>query len=170
MHHLRALGYFAAHLDFRLVEWLHRERESAGRVDNFINALKNLHADFSWPYPVVSQPLSSLLQRKMSSSVSGGMMFALMMQIKPIVVVLIMWFFNPVSNLSNDKNPTFSATANNDINSAVGDSGYMSCQDYVPLRPQDIQMQPHVCGKTQSLLIVLVIRNVSLAALFCRRT
>ena len=69
---LQALGYFAAHLDFRLVECLHREREAAARVDNFINALKNLHAEFAWPYPVLSQPLNSLLQRKMSSSISLG--------------------------------------------------------------------------------------------------
>lgn len=72
-HRLQALGYFAAHLDFRLVEWLHRERESAAKVDNFIKAIKDLHSEFSWPYPVLSQPLNNLLQRKISSSVSSGM-------------------------------------------------------------------------------------------------
>lgn len=81
-HRLQALGYFAAHLDFRLVEWLHRERESAARVDNFIAALKHLHADFSWPYPVLSQPLNNFLQRKISPTASSGakllvMLFAL---------------------------------------------------------------------------------------------
>lgn len=70
-HRLQALGYFAAHLDFRLVEWLHREREAAAKVDNFINALKHLHSEFSWPYPVLSQPLNSFLQRKLSSVSSG---------------------------------------------------------------------------------------------------
>ncbi|XP_065214700.1 guanine nucleotide exchange factor subunit Rich isoform X2 [Planococcus citri] len=119
---LKALGYFAAHLDFRLVEWLHRERESAARVDNFITALKDLHSDFSWPYPVISQPLNNFSHRKMSSSISGG------------------------PSLLFEKPQTFSVTQSNDLNSAVGDSGYMSCQDHLPPRTQDVglQIQPHV--------------------------
>lgn len=71
-HNLSALGYFAAHLDFRLIEWLHRERELAARVDNFIAALKHLHVDFCWPYPILSQPLNNFLLRKMSCASSAG--------------------------------------------------------------------------------------------------
>ncbi|KAI5708804.1 hypothetical protein M8J76_003642 [Diaphorina citri] len=50
-HQLKHLGYFAATLDFHLVEWLAKERPRAARIDNFIAALKNLHTDFAWPYP-----------------------------------------------------------------------------------------------------------------------
>ncbi|RZB39825.1 RIC1 -like [Asbolus verrucosus] len=49
--HLTDLGYFAAHLDFHLVAWLGKERDRAARIDDFIQALKNLHDEFSWPYP-----------------------------------------------------------------------------------------------------------------------
>lgn len=51
-HRLVDLGYFAAHLDFHLVAWLGRERDRAARVDDFVKAFKQLHEDFSWPYPV----------------------------------------------------------------------------------------------------------------------
>ncbi|XP_026678663.1 RAB6A-GEF complex partner protein 1, partial [Diaphorina citri] len=50
-HQLKHLGYFAATLDFHLVEWLAKERPRAARIDNFIAALKNLHTDFARPYP-----------------------------------------------------------------------------------------------------------------------
>lgn len=120
-HRLQGLGYFAAHLDFRLVEWLHRERESAAKIDNFINALKHLHNEFSWPYPILSQPLNNFLQRKISASVSSV-----------------------PNNFSYDKNPASSIMPNNDLNSAVGDSGYMSCQDPIPVQSHDFQIQPHV--------------------------
>ncbi|XP_017769219.1 PREDICTED: guanine nucleotide exchange factor subunit Rich [Nicrophorus vespilloides] len=48
---LSDLGYFAAHLDFHLVAWLGKERERAARIDDFVACLKQLHEDFSWPYP-----------------------------------------------------------------------------------------------------------------------
>lgn len=34
--------------------WLGRERERAARIDDFVKALKLLHEDFNWPYPVAS--------------------------------------------------------------------------------------------------------------------
>ena len=43
----------AAHLDFPLVSWLRRERNRASRVDDFVASLKQVHRDFSWPYPSV---------------------------------------------------------------------------------------------------------------------
>lgn len=57
-HRLVDLGYFAAHLDFHLVVWLGRERDRAARVDDFVKALKQLHEDFNWPYPVATDLLS----------------------------------------------------------------------------------------------------------------
>lgn len=48
---LTDLGYFAAHLDFHLVVWLGKERDRAARIDDFVQALKHLHEEFSWPYP-----------------------------------------------------------------------------------------------------------------------
>ncbi|XP_069939686.1 guanine nucleotide exchange factor subunit Rich isoform X2 [Cherax quadricarinatus] len=50
---LRDLGTMAAHLDFPLVSWLRRERSRAARVDDFVASLKQIHRDFSWPYPSV---------------------------------------------------------------------------------------------------------------------
>ncbi|XP_014234303.1 guanine nucleotide exchange factor subunit Rich [Trichogramma pretiosum] len=47
------LGSFAAHLDFHLVIWLARERDRAARVDDYVAALKAVHAQFSYPYPVL---------------------------------------------------------------------------------------------------------------------
>lgn len=52
--HLTDLGYFAAYLDFHLVAWLGKERERAARIEDFIRALKQVHEDFNWPYPVSS--------------------------------------------------------------------------------------------------------------------
>jgi hypothetical protein len=66
------LGHFAAHLDFQLVAWLGRERDRVARVDDFVAALKQLHLDFLWPYPVLSHPVSYYLQQKTSAS---GMVF-----------------------------------------------------------------------------------------------
>ncbi|KRT84788.1 hypothetical protein AMK59_2574 [Oryctes borbonicus] len=52
-HRLTDLGYFAAHLDFHLVTWLAKERDRVARVDDFVTALKQLHEDFRWPYPIL---------------------------------------------------------------------------------------------------------------------
>ncbi|XP_045104693.1 guanine nucleotide exchange factor subunit Rich-like isoform X1 [Portunus trituberculatus] len=66
---LRDLGTMAAHLDFPLVSWLRRERNRASRVDDFVASLKQVHRDFSWPYPSV--PSSQI--RRYSVSVARGM-------------------------------------------------------------------------------------------------
>jgi hypothetical protein len=88
---LRTLGYFAARLDFHLVEWLAKERNGAARIDNYIVALRSLYSDFS-----TTRPLTPIQKR--SPPPSGG--------------------------LFNLDKPKWI-----DGGSAVGDSGYMSCQD-----------------------------------------
>uniref|UniRef100_A0A8C7EDU1 Guanine nucleotide exchange factor subunit RIC1 n=1 Tax=Nothoprocta perdicaria TaxID=30464 RepID=A0A8C7EDU1_NOTPE len=55
---LKDLGCFAAQLGFELIGWLCKERARAARVEDFVLALKKLHKDFLWPFPVI--PASSL--------------------------------------------------------------------------------------------------------------
>lgn len=71
-HRLPDLGYFAAHLDFHLVAWLAKERDRAARIDDFVKALKQLHDDFSWPYPDIQQ--GSILQasHRLSTTIPPG--------------------------------------------------------------------------------------------------
>ncbi|KAM4752881.1 guanine nucleotide exchange factor subunit RIC1 isoform 2-T3 [Cyanocitta cristata] len=55
---LKDLGCFAAQLGFELIGWLCKERARAARVEDFVSALKKLHKDFLWPFPVM--PASSI--------------------------------------------------------------------------------------------------------------
>ncbi|MGH0127191.1 UNVERIFIED_CONTAM: hypothetical protein FKN15_051308 [Acipenser sinensis] len=55
---LKDLGCFSAQLGFELIGWLCKERTRAARVDDFVMALKRLHEDFLWPFPVI--PASSI--------------------------------------------------------------------------------------------------------------
>ncbi|XP_041080564.1 guanine nucleotide exchange factor subunit RIC1-like isoform X2 [Polyodon spathula] len=55
---LKDLGCFSAQLGFELIGWLCKERTRAARVDDFVMALKRLHKDFLWPFPVI--PASSV--------------------------------------------------------------------------------------------------------------
>ncbi|XP_067399143.1 guanine nucleotide exchange factor subunit RIC1 isoform X3 [Emydura macquarii macquarii] len=55
---LKDLGCFAAQLGFELIGWLCKERARAARVEDFVVALKRLHKDFLWPFPVI--PASSV--------------------------------------------------------------------------------------------------------------
>ncbi|NXI59250.1 RIC1 protein, partial [Chloroceryle aenea] len=55
---LKDLGCFAAQLGFELIGWLCKERARAARVEDFVFALKKLHEDFLWPFPVM--PASSI--------------------------------------------------------------------------------------------------------------
>uniref|UniRef100_A0A8C0GF04 Protein RIC1 homolog n=1 Tax=Chelonoidis abingdonii TaxID=106734 RepID=A0A8C0GF04_CHEAB len=50
---LKDLGCFAAQLGFELIGWLCKERARAARVEDFVIALKRLHKDFLWPFPVI---------------------------------------------------------------------------------------------------------------------
>ncbi|XP_035379345.1 guanine nucleotide exchange factor subunit RIC1 isoform X1 [Electrophorus electricus] len=49
---LRDLGCFSAQLGFELIGWLCRERSRVARLRDFVAALKRLHKDFLWPFPV----------------------------------------------------------------------------------------------------------------------
>eukprot|EP00054_Salpingoeca_dolichothecata_P010722 m.59679 g.59679 ORF g.59679 m.59679 type:complete len:824 (-) comp19121_c1_seq1:92-2563(-) len=51
MSNLRALGKFAAHLSFSLVDWLRSERLASARVSSFSKSLFELHQCFQWPLP-----------------------------------------------------------------------------------------------------------------------
>uniref|UniRef100_A0A671RUS7 Protein RIC1 homolog n=1 Tax=Sinocyclocheilus anshuiensis TaxID=1608454 RepID=A0A671RUS7_9TELE len=51
---LRDLGCFSAQLGFELIGWLCRERTRVARIDDFVTALKCLHKDFLWPFPVIT--------------------------------------------------------------------------------------------------------------------
>ncbi|XP_019333630.1 guanine nucleotide exchange factor subunit RIC1 isoform X3 [Alligator mississippiensis] len=55
---LKDLGCFAAQLGFELIGWLCKERTRAAHVEDFVIALKKLHKDFLWPFPVI--PASSI--------------------------------------------------------------------------------------------------------------
>ncbi|XP_044128870.1 LOW QUALITY PROTEIN: guanine nucleotide exchange factor subunit RIC1 [Bufo gargarizans] len=55
---LKDLGCFSAQLGFELIGWLCKERTRAARVEDFVTALKKLHRDFLWPFPVI--PVSSI--------------------------------------------------------------------------------------------------------------
>ncbi|XP_066502732.1 guanine nucleotide exchange factor subunit RIC1 isoform X1 [Hoplias malabaricus] len=55
---LRDLGCFSAQLGFELISWLCRERTRVARVEDFVTALKRLHEDFLWPFPVI--PVASI--------------------------------------------------------------------------------------------------------------
>ncbi|XP_072309177.1 guanine nucleotide exchange factor subunit RIC1 [Eucyclogobius newberryi] len=57
---LRDLGCFSAQLGFELIGWLCRERNRVARVEDFVFALKILHKDFLWPFPVI--PVNSPLK------------------------------------------------------------------------------------------------------------
>ena len=63
------LGTFAAQLDFHMVSWLKKESQRAARVDNFVLALKRLHTDFQWPFPLLlSSVLASITNTNISSA------------------------------------------------------------------------------------------------------
>ncbi|XP_025953250.2 guanine nucleotide exchange factor subunit RIC1 isoform X3 [Dromaius novaehollandiae] len=55
---LKDLGCFAVQLGFELIGWLCKERARAARVEDFVIALKKLHKDFLWPFPII--PASSV--------------------------------------------------------------------------------------------------------------
>ena len=66
------LGTFAAQLDFHMVTWLKRESLRAARVDSFVPALKKVHTDFSWPFPILLNSVVDDLKRKQSAESGTG--------------------------------------------------------------------------------------------------
>ncbi|XP_014243624.1 guanine nucleotide exchange factor subunit Rich [Cimex lectularius] len=69
-HRLNDLGSMAANLDFPLVRWLARERHRAAVVDSCTRALKDLHADFVWPYPTLCSGSGQFYTDKDRASIS----------------------------------------------------------------------------------------------------
>lgn len=65
---LADLGRFAARLDFHLVTWMARERDRAARIDDYIVALKDVHEDFRFPYPVLTLPTLHKFRRSSITS------------------------------------------------------------------------------------------------------
>ncbi|KAL3993953.1 RIC1 family protein [Acanthocheilonema viteae] len=61
---IQDLGAFAAYFDFNLVSWLRIQRHSIARINDFPLALMRLHAQFKWPYPLVSQSIVEQLTKK----------------------------------------------------------------------------------------------------------
>ncbi|CAH2013065.1 unnamed protein product [Acanthoscelides obtectus] len=101
---LTDLGYFAAHLDFHLVTWLAKERDRAGRIDDFVKALKQIHDDFNWPYP---SPGTTTPKKSASSPLESPTSQAIEDHLKSLKL-----------DCFNYPMPS----------SRVGDSGYMSFQ------------------------------------------
>jgi hypothetical protein len=52
---LEDLGVMAAKLDFHLVNWLSREKDRSGKIDDFVTTLKQLHEETWWPKPSVEK-------------------------------------------------------------------------------------------------------------------
>uniref|UniRef100_A0A1I7VEJ0 Protein RIC1 homolog n=1 Tax=Loa loa TaxID=7209 RepID=A0A1I7VEJ0_LOALO len=61
---IQDLGAFAAYLDFNLVSWLRIQRHTIARISDFPLALMRLHAQFKWPYPLVSQSIVEQLTKR----------------------------------------------------------------------------------------------------------
>lgn len=53
------LGYMSAALDIQLVAWLSKEKEKLPKIDDFVTALKKLHATLDWPKPSLNLKLNS---------------------------------------------------------------------------------------------------------------
>lgn len=60
---IRDLGAFAAYLDFNLSAWLADVRSTLAKISDFGLALMRLHAQFKWPYPLVSQAVVDQLTK-----------------------------------------------------------------------------------------------------------
>lgn len=65
---LADLGRFAARLDFHLVTWFARERDRAAKIDDYVTALKAIHEDFSFAYPILSLPTLQKFRRSSLTS------------------------------------------------------------------------------------------------------
>ncbi|BFY99791.1 hypothetical protein BsWGS_02831 [Bradybaena similaris] len=69
---IRTLGYFAANMeDFQFVSWLKRERVRAGKVEDFVTALRDLHSQFEWPMPILASTTLHQLRKSLAASSSS---------------------------------------------------------------------------------------------------
>lgn len=60
---LKDLGCFAAHMEFHLVLWLGKERNRSAKIADFVAAVRTLHEDFAWPYPVLTSTLFEQIRK-----------------------------------------------------------------------------------------------------------
>lgn len=65
---LRDLGFFAAHLDFHLITFFRKEKSRVAQIDDYILALRTLHHDFQWPFPMLPISCSTNIPRKDSAT------------------------------------------------------------------------------------------------------
>ncbi|XP_059149431.1 guanine nucleotide exchange factor subunit RIC1-like isoform X4 [Physella acuta] len=69
---IRTLGYFSANMeDFQFVAWLKRERVRAGKMEDFVSALREIHTQFEWPMPVLSAQALQQLKKSLAASSSS---------------------------------------------------------------------------------------------------
>ncbi|CAH1775600.1 unnamed protein product [Owenia fusiformis] len=72
-HNLRDLGCFAANLeDYQFVAWLKKEKLRAGKVEDFVDALKSLHRDFNWPFPILSYDIFCQINKTSPVGMKSG--------------------------------------------------------------------------------------------------
>ncbi|XP_013407525.1 RAB6A-GEF complex partner protein 1 [Lingula anatina] len=69
---LKDVGCFAANMEgYQLVTWLKKERLRAAKVEDFVTALKQLHQDFQWPLPILTNSEFLQLSKDLSASSSS---------------------------------------------------------------------------------------------------
>ncbi|XP_063700094.1 guanine nucleotide exchange factor subunit Rich [Culicoides brevitarsis] len=66
------LGYMSAALDIQLVTWLSKEKEKLPKIDDFVQALKKLHATLDWPKPSLNLKLDGTPDMEMRGDQSPG--------------------------------------------------------------------------------------------------
>ncbi|VDP17804.1 unnamed protein product [Soboliphyme baturini] len=62
----------AAHLDLDVSVWLNKERNNSARVSNFPAALRQMHLDFHWPYPVSTSSVIEHVNHKIGKCDNNG--------------------------------------------------------------------------------------------------
>ncbi|XP_014777792.1 guanine nucleotide exchange factor subunit RIC1 isoform X1 [Octopus bimaculoides] len=68
-HRLRDLGMFAANMeDFKIIRWLRKERLSAAKVEDFVMAVREVHLQFHWPFPIPPSCHYQHLKRTLAAS------------------------------------------------------------------------------------------------------
>ncbi|XP_059078421.1 guanine nucleotide exchange factor subunit Rich-like [Tigriopus californicus] len=73
---LHDLASFAAHLSFPLVAWLKEESlKPRGTPVDYVQALKQIHHDFTWPLPILLQNVMKSMKRSISVGVPVSQQF-----------------------------------------------------------------------------------------------
>lgn len=147
---LRDLGYLAAHFDCPLVSWLSRERTRAARVDDFVSAIRRLHADFAWPFPVI-QPGRKLSSRSVSLEEK--------LQALEVDVSLA----PPLNNLAPSNPPNeFPHIINGQLPHSPVNGGLL-------LQTVEAQLKPHLLTRKKFNIITCTLTIILIFIYFCRR-